>query len=87
MDREKISEEFIKVLISNMNKDPFDNLTVKDVASDLKMGENLANELFKAIGQGSIFYNKARDNWTVLYYEKDIKTGKKKRKSKSQPTK
>lgn len=41
----------------------------------------------KAIGQGSIFYNKARDNWTVLYYEKDIKTGKKKRKSKSQPTK
>ena len=39
------------------------------------------------IGQGSIFYNKARDNWTVLYYEKDLKTGKKKRKSKSQPTK
>ena len=26
----------------------------------------------KAIGQGSIFYNKARDNWTVLYYEKDL---------------
>ena len=39
------------------------------------------------IGQGSVFYNKARDNWTVLYYETDLKTGEKKRKSKSQPTK
>lgn len=38
-------------------------------------------------GQGSIFYNKARDNWTVLYYETDAKTGIRKRKSKSQPTK
>ncbi len=41
----------------------------------------------KTIGQGSIFYNKARDNWTVLYYETDLKTGEKKRRSKSQPTK
>ena len=32
-------------------------------------------------GQGSIFYNKARDNWTVLYYEPDAKTGIRKRKS------
>ena len=38
-------------------------------------------------GQGSIFYNKARDNWTVLYYETDAKTGIRKRKSNSQPTK
>ena len=37
--------------------------------------------------KGSIYYNKARDNWTVLYYETDPKTGQKKRKSKSQPTK
>ena len=43
MDREKISKEFIKVLISNMTENPFDNLTVKDVAYDLRMGENLAN--------------------------------------------
>ena len=28
-------------------KNPFINLTVKDVAKDLKMGENLTNELFK----------------------------------------
>ena len=33
------------------------------------------------IGQGSVFYNKARDNWTVLYYETELKTGEKKRKS------
>lgn len=28
-------------------RNPFINLTVKDVAKDLKMGENLTNELFK----------------------------------------
>ena len=43
--------------------------------------------LEKIAGKGSIFYNKARDCWIVLYYDKDLKTGVKKRKSKSQPTK
>lgn len=28
-------------------KDPFINLTVQDVAKDLKMGENSANQVFK----------------------------------------
>lgn len=28
-------------------KNPFRNLTVSEVAKDLKMGENLANQLFK----------------------------------------
>lgn len=27
--------------------DPFKNITVKEVVKDLKMGENLANEVFK----------------------------------------
>lgn len=68
MDREKISEEFIKVLISNMNKDPFDNLTVKDVASDLKMGENLANELFKRDDFPSINIGKTKTITRLAYY-------------------
>lgn len=28
-------------------KNPFINLTVQDVAKDLKMGENMANQIFK----------------------------------------
>ena len=39
---DKIVAEVIKSMIN-----PFDNLTVKEVAKDLKMGENLANQVFK----------------------------------------
>lgn len=39
-------ELLVKEAIKSIN-DPFKNLTVKDVAKDLKMGENLTNQLFK----------------------------------------
>ena len=39
---DKIVAEVIKSMIN-----PFDNLTVKEVAKDLKMGENLANQVFR----------------------------------------
>lgn len=41
-----IEEILIKEAIKNIDN-PFKNLTVKDVAKDLKMGENLTNKLFK----------------------------------------
>lgn len=41
-----IEEILIKEAIKNIDN-PFINLTVKDVAKDLKMGENLTNKLFK----------------------------------------
>lgn len=40
--KEILLKETIKYL-----ENPFRNLTVKDVAKDLKMGENLTNALFK----------------------------------------
>lgn len=39
--------KLIADMIKDSNLDPFTNLTVKDVAQDLKMGENLTNELFR----------------------------------------
>ena len=41
-----IEELLIIEALKNIDN-PFRNLTVKDVAKDLKMGENLTNKLFK----------------------------------------
>lgn len=41
-----LKQELIKNAVAKLDE-PWKNLTVKDVAKDLKMGENLANELFK----------------------------------------
>ncbi len=68
MDREKLSEEFIRVLISNMNENPFENMTVKDVANDLKMGENLANDLFKRDDFPSVNIGKTKTVTRLAYY-------------------
>ena len=45
-DNSSIEELIIKEAIKNLG-DPFRNITVKEVAKDLKMGENLTNKLFK----------------------------------------
>jgi alcohol dehydrogenase YqhD (iron-dependent ADH family) len=42
---DEIKKEIIKKAIDKL-EDPWKNLTVKDVAKDLKMGENKTNELF-----------------------------------------
>jgi hypothetical protein len=36
----------------------------------------------KSNSEGSVYYNKSRNRFTVQYYENDIKTGKRKRKTK-----
>lgn len=36
----------------------------------------------KSNSEGSVYYNKTRKRWTAQYYEKDINTGKRKRKAK-----
>ena len=45
-DKNTIEDKIIAELIKSM-VNPFDNLTVKEVAKDLKMGLNYTNELFK----------------------------------------
>jgi len=44
---EENSKKKIIALAVQKIDDPFKNITVKEVAKDLKMGENLANEVFK----------------------------------------
>ena len=48
-------------------KNPFVNLTVADVAKDLKMGENLANQLFKREDFPSVNIGKTK-TVTLLAY-------------------
>lgn len=43
---EILKQELFKNALDKLES-PWKNLTVKDVAKDLKMGENLANQLFK----------------------------------------
>lgn len=60
---EKIVAEVIKSMIN-----PFDNLTVKEVAKDLKMGENLANQVFKRQDFPSVNIGKTKTVMKLAYY-------------------
>ena len=42
----KFKRKIIALAVQKIDN-PFKNITVKEVAKDLKMGENLANEVFK----------------------------------------
>ena len=55
--------EVIKSMIN-----PFDNLTVKEVAKDLKMGENLANQVFKRPDFPSVNIGKTKTVMKLAYY-------------------
>lgn len=48
-------------------KDPFKNLTVEEVARDLKMGENLTNQLFRREDFPSVNIGKTK-TVTLLAY-------------------
>ena len=61
-----IEEILIKEAIRNIN-DPFRNLTVKDVAKDLKMGENLTNELFRRKDFPSVNIGKTKTVCALAY--------------------
>lgn len=45
-ERHSLKELMIIEAIKKI-QDPFENITVQDVAKDLKMGENSANQVFK----------------------------------------
>lgn len=60
---DKIVAEVIKSMIN-----PFDNLTVKEVAKDLKMGENLANQVFKRQDFPSVNIGKTKTVMKLAYY-------------------
>ena len=63
---EELKKEIIKIAVDKL-KDPWQNLTVKDVAEDLKMGENKANEIFKRKDFPSVNIGKTKTISSVAY--------------------
>ena len=67
--KEKLKQELIKEAINKLDN-PWKNLTVKDISKDLKMGENLTNELFNNIAKqkkdGTFDYEKIKNTITQI---------------------
>ncbi|MCX8075260.1 MAG: hypothetical protein N2749_06735 [Clostridia bacterium] len=63
---EEIKKEIIKSAIERLD-DPWKNLTVKDVAKDLMMGENKTNELFNRSDFPSVNIGKTKTISSVAY--------------------
>ena len=64
--KEELKSEIIKIAVDKLNN-PWDNLTVKDVAKDLKMGENKTNELFRRKDFPSINIGKTKTISAIAY--------------------
>ena len=64
--KEELKQELIKEAINRL-ENPWKNLTVKDVSKDLKMGENLTNELFKRADFPSINIGKTKTITAIAY--------------------
>ena len=62
----EIKKELMKKAIEKLDE-PWKNLTVKDVAKDLKMGENKTNELFKRKDFPSINIGKTKTISNIAY--------------------
>lgn len=63
---EEIKKELMKKAVEKLDE-PWKNLTVKDVAKDLKMGENKTNELFKRKDFPSINIEKTKTISAIAY--------------------
>lgn len=63
---EEIKKELMKKAVEKLDE-PWKNLTVKDVAKDLKMGENKTNELFKRKDFPSINIGKTKTISAIAY--------------------
>lgn len=61
-----IEELLIKEALKNIDN-PFKNLTVRDIAKDLKMGENLANQVFKRKDFPSVNIGKTKTIMKLAY--------------------
>ena len=64
--KDNLTNEYLKYAIEKID-DPFRNLTVKDVAEDLKMGEAMTNDLFRRDDFPSVNIGKTK-TITLLAY-------------------
>lgn len=65
-EKDNLTNEYIKYALEKVDN-PFMNLTVKDVAEDLKMGEAMTNELFRRDDFPSVNIGKTK-TITLLAY-------------------
>lgn len=63
---DEIKKEFVKLAMDRLD-DPWKNLTVKDVAKDLLMGENKTNEIFNREDFPSINIGKTKKVNAIAY--------------------
>ena len=66
MDDTKV--KLILYAIKCAGYNPFDNLTVKDIAKDLKLGENKANEVFRRKDFPSVNIGKTKTISVLAYF-------------------
>ena len=66
MSNEELKQQLIIEAVKKVDN-PFKNITVTEVAKDLKMGENLTNELFKREDFPSVNIGKTK-TITLLAY-------------------
>lgn len=58
----------IALIVEKAEIDPFENITVKDVAKDLKVGENKANEIFRRNDFPSVNLGKTKTVNILAYW-------------------
>ena len=60
--------DLISILVEKAEVDPFENITVKEVAKDLRVGENKANEIFRREDFPSVNIGKTKTVNLLAYW-------------------
>lgn len=64
----ELNKKIVMILLEKYNINPFSNLSVKDVAKDLGMNQNSANQLFKREDFPSLNFTKPKQICALSYY-------------------
>lgn len=63
-----LNKKLVMLLLEKYNINPFSSLSVKDVATDLRMNQNSANQLFKRSDFPSLNFTKPKQICALSYY-------------------
>lgn len=63
-----LNKKLVMLLLEKYNINPFSSLSVKDVATDLRMNQNNANQLFKRSDFPSLNFTKPKQICALSYY-------------------
>ena len=65
---ENLTKEYVLSLLKVTNDDPFSNITVKEVAKDLRCSERTANDIFRRDYFPSVNIGKTKTITKLAYY-------------------